>query len=170
MIWSYATSPTDAEELAEFFCTEGTPVIDPDTGDILAIEDEWEYEVQTELQRAIIPPPGGQYVLIGRDDGPGIAAACWWGETPSPRYVRLYAVARAARLRGQGVGGATLEEFKDRLKRNAATTPGDVIMVQARVDRSNANSQALLDEHGFVYANNDGWYQQWWLRLEYHVT
>ena len=165
MNWDYARTPRDAGDLAAFVCTEPIPILGTDADDVLGIENEYEYEVEIALQEAPIPPPTGDFILIGRDDEPGIAAACWWSETAGPRYVRLYAIARALRTRGRGYGDAILDEFKSRLRDNAADMLGEVIMVQARVDRSNAESQALLERHEFNYANNDGWYQRWWLRL-----
>lgn len=165
--WDWATSASDASELGAFICTEPAPATLGENGDILELEAPWEFEAQAGLQNAACPSPVGERILIGRD-GLGIAAACWWGET-NPRMVRLYCIGVALRLRRRGlhVGDQLMTEVLDRIDADALESGVDMLLVDALVDRSNGDSQALLTRHGFTYMNNDGWYQRWFLRIDY---
>lgn len=170
MKWAYAEREEDARALRKFVCTDAAPATLSEEGDVLQIEDEWEYEVQVELQEAAVPPPLGDYVLLGRLDGTDgdLAAASWWGEIKGPAYVRLFCIGVAARYRRTGLylGDAVMEESLRRIAANARDAGCTRVAVEARVDHSNELSQGLMLRHGFTYIQNDAWYQQWWLRID----
>jgi hypothetical protein len=165
--WSLLNSHQDAEELAEFTCTEPAPDSFGPDDDVDDLEFAYEFEAQVGLQQITYPLPRGEFVLLGRDSA-GLAAACWWTEQAGARYVHIESLGVALRLRrtGQYVGDQLLDEVIQELATNADQAGHDQVMIRARIDWANSASQDLFSRKRFTYKESDGYYQQWWLRID----
>lgn len=127
-----------------------------------------ELEAQTGIREGIqFPLPRGEFVVLGRDEE-GLACVAWWIEVGGPVRVKLLVAGVALRLRKRGlrVGDDIMSEVVARLIDRVVGRDIKVVMVFGLVHPSNTASADLLARHGFFYVQEDGDYQEWWLRLD----